>query len=122
MTQNEIDIVAVLQELASQKGLGDKSTAALKRLLTQAVSHSPEALAAAEDKRLWEQRMKELREKALALPEPRPGLTQHMIDCGMVRPPPSEDEIAQQQEYKRKEEERKQQQSRPSVPPRKVVV
>jgi hypothetical protein len=50
----------------------------------------------------------ERREKLLAPPKPRPGLTQEMINRGMVMPPSSEEELARQEEYKRLEEDRKQ--------------
>jgi hypothetical protein len=88
MTENERDIVLVLEYAISTKAPPEKITAALQRLLAQ--TYSPPDPQVAERERM----MKERREKALGPPNP--------INRGMVLPPPSPEELAQR-ELKMKE-------------------
>jgi hypothetical protein len=110
ITQNEIDLTLILQELGKSKTYPEKITAALDRLLAQmpkpAEAPNPVDILAA--KKAEQERLE--RNKG-----PR-----NTVNRGMVMAPPSAEEIEQQQEYKRQEQERKQRAAQPSVP-RKAV-
>jgi hypothetical protein len=91
MTQNERDIIAVLQYSISTKTPPDRIADAMTRLLAQLPQPSAsKSEAEAERERI----MKEAREKAPGPPNP--------VNKGLVMPLPSPEELAERERYQQR--------------------
>ena len=113
MTQNERDIIAVLQYSISTKTPPDRIADAMKRLLAQLPQPSAsKSEAEAERERI----MKEAREKALGPPNPvNKGLNPNI-------PPPSQAELEERERYMRRMAEHAEKMKRPFSMPAKAVM
>jgi multidrug efflux pump subunit AcrA (membrane-fusion protein) len=111
MTENERDIIALLDALTENKPLTDRLAAARQRLLAQ--MPTPAAIDEMKQEAERARQMAERRKKALGPPNP--------VNRGMVMPPPSAEEIVARQAEMRRLREIAERNKRPFQMPTKAV-